>query len=786
MGSAQCRACEDAAKKDKDVTADGEAPLTAAPEVGDAGVVNVDEGNDIAGTKAEEGKESKEAKEKEKPEPSTLQRAFTEPTLLLTRGRPRPLLKSKPLFRTNSDPTLLLALADRGISASNFQLAPSEAPRVPALPPGLPAAGGTAAAASSLVAQDPQIDDLTALLLASLQSDDDGAWDSGLEVCVSCGAPGMLAFCQEDRSRYCHNCHFDWFGRLPSFEETEPLVPVHVVKAWYGNELENSWEGAILPGWPMLPEESTELAGRTLKSSSSKAAVEKDTWSNVAICVRRGVVGPHAREQNASSRVMSGTVLKGRYKIVEAIGEGNFTKAFLARDLRPADKGGLGDVCVKCYHRSLGVDAVADLMVLGKRLKEVDEQGTAFPLLHDAFFDLAGFTVENLIPGQNCYSISLEDRMFFQSLTHLGHVARGALKGLQLLEKAGIVHNDLKPDNIVWLEDPRTGDGSPNGPGDAPAAPSVRIVDFGCARLDQNEDPGQNWNMAEGGAGHLGYASPEMALGLPVTHRSDVWSLGVLLCELHSGRNIWFREGLTPEEVIAQGLGLCGLQHGMPSSLLRRSPLDIRQVYTPAFMFAKGHYPVCRCAGGRLEVLRPARCGLEQILGVKWKENGKQHFRDLLQMLLQIDVKKRPTAKEVLAKSKFVAEKSKVVKKKPAAKAGASKKAGRDSDTEGEKASTTGTGTKSPAKQSTASTSASSVEKKKASDNKQSSAPPAKQAAAAGGEKQGAKQSFANVAPRRASKVEDVAANAAAEATNSSALQRRNSRPEAVGTSAKI
>ena len=48
----------------------------------------------------------------------------------------------------------------------------------------------------------------------------------------------------------------------------------------------------------------------------------------------------------------------------------------------------------------------------------------------------------------------------------------------------------------------------------------MKIVDFGCARLDQEKS---NWALAEGGAGHLGKWSPEMNLRLPIGHRSDVW-----------------------------------------------------------------------------------------------------------------------------------------------------------------------------------------------------------------------------------------------------------------------
>jgi len=70
-------------------------------------------------------------------------------------------------------------------------------------------------------------------------------------------------------------------------------------------------------------------------------------------------------------------------------------------------------------------------------------------------------------------------------------VVRQVASALAFMHRSNRAHNDVKPDNLIWVEDE---EGAAQGH-------SVKIVDFGCARLDQREEPGRNWSLAEGG-GH--------------------------------------------------------------------------------------------------------------------------------------------------------------------------------------------------------------------------------------------------------------------------------------------
>uniref|UniRef100_A0A671V081 Homeodomain-interacting protein kinase 1-like n=1 Tax=Sparus aurata TaxID=8175 RepID=A0A671V081_SPAAU len=117
---------------------------------------------------------------------------------------------------------------------------------------------------------------------------------------------------------------------------------------------------------------------------------------------------------------------------------------------------------------------------------------------------------------------------------------------LQLLESTGIVHTDLKPDNIMLVD-------HVNEP------LKVKMIDFGCAMQASELERGF-YRQA------LHYRSPEVILGLPLTSAIDIWSLGCIVAELFLGhvlypvnssydmlRHMEHTQGQIPQRLLREG-----------------------------------------------------------------------------------------------------------------------------------------------------------------------------------------------------------------------------------------
>jgi serine/threonine protein kinase len=96
--------------------------------------------------------------------------------------------------------------------------------------------------------------------------------------------------------------------------------------------------------------------------------------------------------------------------------------------------------------------------------------------------------------------------------------------GLGAAHAVGVVHRDLKPDNVIVIP---TADG----------AELVKLLDFGVAKLLNRDDEDVGFQTAAGSViGTPAYMSPEQAGGMALDHRSDIYSLGAIMYELFCGQ----------------------------------------------------------------------------------------------------------------------------------------------------------------------------------------------------------------------------------------------------------
>jgi serine/threonine protein kinase len=213
----------------------------------------------------------------------------------------------------------------------------------------------------------------------------------------------------------------------------------------------------------------------------------------------------------------AGTVLDNRYEIVGPLSAGGMGQIYRARRLQLGD-----DVAVKLMHTSF--DAASDM---SRRF--VRESRACAQLRHPNIVTILDF---NVGPGGQPYLVMelLSGPSLREELQLHGRMSPDAMvsiltpvaAALQLAHDRGITHRDLKPANIVAH---RFDSGER----------VYKVIDFGLAAVRETSDQTQ-LTTPYMFLGTLGYAAPEQLRGEKADHRTDIYTLGVIVYEMLTGR----------------------------------------------------------------------------------------------------------------------------------------------------------------------------------------------------------------------------------------------------------
>ena len=215
-------------------------------------------------------------------------------------------------------------------------------------------------------------------------------------------------------------------------------------------------------------------------------------------------------DKNEKYRRIVGSVLDDRYKLESLIGSGGMAVVYKAIDMKVnnnvvaikllKDEAACDEIVVKRFKN----ECRAESSLTHKNIVAVHEVCTKGDLKYMVMEYVSGMTLKNYLVKNNGPLDTDE------TLSYIIQV----LRALACAHAEGIIHRDIKPQNIMLLENGR-----------------IKVMDFGIAKLPNAETV----TVTDKAVGTVYYMSPEQASGKPIDPRSDIYSVGAMLYELTTG-----------------------------------------------------------------------------------------------------------------------------------------------------------------------------------------------------------------------------------------------------------
>lgn len=237
-----------------------------------------------------------------------------------------------------------------------------------------------------------------------------------------------------------------------------------------------------------------------------------------------------------------------KYKIEKLLGAGGMGEVYLARETKLKR---LVALKILPWHFVADRERATRFQTEARALSSLNHPNL-ITVYEVGEADGLNFIATEFVEGQTLSSLRQK-----LSLRELLSIVSQVAEALSAAHQAGIIHRDIKPDNVMVR---------PDG--------YVKVLDFGLVKLTEVAASKTSQEMAKTqlgvAMGTLAYMSPEQATGGSIDHRTDIWSLGVVLYELVTGKKPF--TGATRQETVSAILTsephpVTSVDHTLPSEL---------------------------------------------------------------------------------------------------------------------------------------------------------------------------------------------------------------------------
>jgi serine/threonine protein kinase len=236
---------------------------------------------------------------------------------------------------------------------------------------------------------------------------------------------------------------------------------------------------------------------------------EKSYGDDVEVCTLDGAA---LRDSRPNRDTLSGKVIKGRYRVLEKLGEGGMGTVYLAEQVAISRK-----VALKILRPDYTSDQefVRRFRQEAKLAASFSHRNVVTVFDFDQADDGSLYIVMEYVDGESLADVIRNGPM---DISRGLQLAAQIADGLNAAHRAGVIHRDVKPENIMVV-----GEGE-----------EIKLMDFGIARL---RDTGATSRLTRAGTimGTPAYMAPEQIEGQEVSERTDIYAFGIVLYEILSG-----------------------------------------------------------------------------------------------------------------------------------------------------------------------------------------------------------------------------------------------------------